>query len=597
MNAEHDADVSTMIFDQAACAPGAVAVVENESRVRYGDFAARASRLARHLQAQGVGPDSLVAVVLDRSVDQLVAAVAVLAAGGAYVPLDPSYPTERLSFMLADTAATVLVTRSDVPVPFLQSEIRRVTLDSDAELIDGYPSTPPIHLAGPDHLAYVIYTSGSTGRPKGALNTRKGLASQFMWMQEAYRLAASDVVLQKTPVGFDVSLLECYWALSAGACTVVAGPGEHQDPGRLAELISEHGVTVSHFVPSMLAVFLDTADLSACNSLRQVIVSGEALPADLARRFFASGLRAELDNLYGPAEAAIHVTRWRCRRDWDESSVPIGWPVPGASVLVLDDRGEPARVGVEGELYLGGVQVGRGYLGQPVLTNERFVPDPYASNDGARMYRTGDRAKLRPDGALDFIGRLDDQVKIHGVRIELGEIEAALASQDGVDRCAVTVSRVRLQTSITAYVVGDADPGTIKARLAKMLPAPMVPTHIVQLDELPLSVNGKLDRNALLDPDVSIADGRANGKSSFMQSYRNESSADSEIIQEIIAIWGKVLDREDIAAESDFFEMGGDSLAAVRAVMALRRKLRLAIPVRLFYEHSTVASLAEQLSK
>ena len=464
-------DVAELIFLRAAATPQAVAVSQDGGEVSYEEFAARAARLAHHLRTLGVCPETLVAVALDRSADQLIAAVAVLAAGGAYVPLDPSYPAQRLSFMLADAGAPVLISRADAEGGIPAAATATVLLDADADLLASYPATPPEQVAGLDHLAYVIYTSGSTGQPKGAMNTRRGLSNRLAWMQETYRLTADDVVLQKTPVGFDVSVWECYWALLAGARTVVAGPDGHRDPSYLAELVAEHKVTVAHFVPSMLQVFLDIADLSQCQSLRQIVVSGEILSAELQRRFFASGLRAELDNLYGPAEAAIDVTRWRCRRDWAELTVPIGGPVANTSTYVLDDHAEPLPDGVEGELCLGGVQVGRGYLRQPALTAERFVPDPFSVTPGARMYRTGDRAQWRPDGALDFHGRLDDQVKIRGVRIELGEIEAVLAGQPGVRGCAAAVAGDGAGARLVVYVVGDASAQELRAGLARTLPS------------------------------------------------------------------------------------------------------------------------------
>ncbi len=398
------------------------------------------------------------------------------------------------------------------------------------------------------------------------MNTRAGLANQLSWMQETYQLTTHDVVLQKTPVGFDVSLWECYWPLLNGALTVVAGPGEHQDPARLVVLISTFGVTVAQFVPSTLAVFLDAADVAACGTLRQVLLIGEALPAELARRFFGTGLTAELDNLYGPAEAAVSATRWRCRRDWAEPVVPIGRPVTGTTALVIDADGEAAPVGVEGELHLGGVQVGRGYLRRPGLTAERFCPIGSTAAAGARMYRTGDRARLRADGELEFLGRLDDQVKLRGVRIELGEVEAAIDGIAGVRRCAVIVNGEGPRATLVAYVVGAAEPDAIRARLAELLPAAMVPSVIVPLAALPLSVNGKLDRKALPEPDLEPG---------------------------IAEAWAEVLGVPVDVARSDLAGLGVNSLDVTRVVSRVRARYAPGLSFREAFEARNVRELAE----
>jgi amino acid adenylation domain-containing protein len=586
MSTASNGDVSELVFRQARLTPEALAVADGEERISFSDFAARASRLAQYLRAMGVGPDILVAVALDRSADQLVAAVAVLAAGGAYVPIDPSYPAERVSFILSDAQPHILITRSDAAVFAVGNQVIKLAIDADMAVLDGYPSTPPEQTAGPDHLAYVIYTSGSTGRPKGAMNTRGGLANQLLWMQETYQLTTSDVVLQKTPVGFDVSLWECYWPLVSGSLTVVAGAGEHQDPGRLVELISRFGVTVAQFVPSTLAVFLDTANLAACDTLRQVLLIGEALPADLARRFFSSGLTAELDNLYGPAEAAVAVTRWRCRRDWTELTVPIGRPVTGTTALVIDADGEVAPVGVEGELHLGGVQVGRGYLRRPMLTAERFGPIRSAA-DGARMYRTGDRARLRQDGELEFLGRLDDQVKVRGVRIELGEVEAAIASIAGVRRCAVTVRGKGPRAMLVAYVVGEHHPDAIRVRLAEMLPASMVPSVFVPLTVLPLSANGKLDRKALPEPPADC------GPSELSAPVLDEPRDQDDPEPGIAEAWAEVLGVPVDVAHKDLVGLGVNSLDVARVLARIRARYAPGLSFREAFEARNVRELAD----
>jgi amino acid adenylation domain-containing protein len=496
------AELGALILSRAARTPEATAVVCGEAQVTYREFAERGCRLANHLRAVGVLPDTVVAVALDRSADQLIAAFAVLLAGGAYMPLDPSHPAERLAGMLADARAPVLVTRSDRLGTLVGKAAVTVLTDLDGEEISARPSTAPGPLAGPGDLAYVIFTSGSTGRPKGAMNTRAALLNRLLWAQEIFRLTPQDTVLQKTPVGFDVAVWEIFWPLLAGARIVVARPEGHRDPQYLEEMICRYQVTLTHFVPSMLWVFLEGADLSRCGSLRQVLVSGEALTAGLQQVFLDSCLRSELDNLYGPAEAGIDVTRWNCRRDEDGPAVPIGWPCDGVDIHLLDADGHPVARDAEGEIYIGGIQVGRGYLRQPAHTAERFVPDPFGAVPGACLYRTGDRGRRRPDGALEFLGRTDDQVKLHGVRIEPGEIEAVLSAQPEVRACAVAVRGQGTDAALVAYVVGQAEAPRLRHALAQTLPPTMIPTRYIRLDQLPLSVNGKLDRRRLPDPDA-----------------------------------------------------------------------------------------------
>lgn len=573
-------DFTTVIVDQARATPAAIAITDGSLDLTFGEFVDRAARLASYLRDLGVGPEVRVGVMLDRSVDQLLALTAVMFSGGAYVPLDPSYPVARIKYMLDDVRAPVVIGRQAL---LEEVDASTVLVDRDAARIAACQPMQPLP-ADPGHLAYVIYTSGSTGRPKGAMNTRAGLANRLRWMQQYYRLGPKDVVLQKTPVGFDVSVVECFLGLMAGARTVVAEPDGHRDPDYLADLIRRHGVTVAHFVPSMLSVFLDAANLSGCGSLRQVVVSGEALSAQLARRFFASGLDAALDNLYGPAEAAVDVTQWHCQPDWDESSVPIGTAVPQTNTYVLDDQGRPVPAGHVGELYIGGVQVGRGYHGRPELTAERFVPDPFSDIPGARMYRTGDRVRIRADGALDFLGRFDHQVKLRGVRIELGEIEAVLTDIPGVRAAAVAARGDGDSAHLAAYVVGDVPEHTLRERLATMLPETMVPTTYVAMDALPLSANGKLDRCALPNPpEVHAHEGSAGPQGATEQA--------------VAAIWREVLELAAVARGTDFTALGGTSLHAARILSRLRARHAVSLTMSEFFAAGTVAAVAAALDR
>ncbi|WP_055696830.1 non-ribosomal peptide synthetase [Streptomyces silaceus] len=456
-----DRPLHDLIADQARRTPHAPALVFDGESVDYAELDRRADLLAHWLRRRGAGPGTFVAVCAERSVELVVALLGVLKSGAAYVPVDPDYPARRRAFMLADTAPGIVLTQERLVADLPPTDAEVVALDTRwAEITEG-PEGPVAHGAGPDDLAYMIYTSGSTGQPKGVLNTHRGIVNRLLWMQDRYRLDGTDRVLQKTPFSFDVSVWEFFWPLLTGATLVVAGPDEHKDPARLAEVIHKERVTTCHFVPSMLQVFLAQDGLAEhCADLRRVVCSGEALPFALQERFFARLPRTELHNLYGPTEAAVDVTAWQCVPGDERGIVPIGRPIANTRVLVLDERLDPVPVGVVGELHIGGVQVARGYHNRPDLTEERFIPDPFGA-EGERLYKTGDLARLLPDGAVEYRGRADFQVKVRGIRIEPGEVEAALTQHPDVLEAAVVTrddSRDPDHKQLVAYVVPAAAP-------------------------------------------------------------------------------------------------------------------------------------------
>ncbi|MFI7118871.1 non-ribosomal peptide synthase/polyketide synthase [Amycolatopsis sp. NPDC049868] len=531
---------------QVARTPDAPAVVFEGTELSYVEFDARANRLARWLVEQGVGAESVVAVSLPRSVDLVVALYAVHKAGGAYLPVDRDYPADRIAFMLADAAPAVVL--DELPV------------------LDGYSAERLGRIVDPSSPAYVIYTSGSTGRPKGVVVPHAGIVNRLLWMQDEFALTADDRVLQKTPSSFDVSVWEFFWPLIAGATLVVAKPEGHKDPAYLAELIRIAGITTVHFVPSMLALFLESAE---CTGLRRVICSGEALPSELAAR-----VDVPLYNLYGPTEASVDVTAWRAGAQ-TTPSVPIGRPVWNTRTYVLDARLNLVPPGVPGELYLAGVQLARGYLARPGLTAERFVADPFGG-PGERMYRTGDLARWSDDGVLEFLGRVDDQVKIRGFRVELGEVEAALTASESVTRAVVVAREDRL----VAYVVGSAD--GLREAVAAKLPDHMVPSAFVVLDEIPLTPNGKLDRKALPAPEFATTEGREPRNS------REEA---------LCALFADVLGVERVGIDDGFFALGGHSLLVMRLVSRISASLGATVTVRDVFDAPTVAALAERLAE
>ncbi|MCO8171818.1 amino acid adenylation domain-containing protein, partial [Pseudomonas sp. 21LCFQ02] len=482
--------IHELIEQQVVKTPDATALVFAEQSLSYAELNRRANRLAHRLRGLGVGPDVLVGIAVERSIEMVVGLLAILKAGGAYVPLDPEYPQERLTYMIEDSGVQLLLTQGHLRLPVAVG-VQTLDLDLDLDLEPGTEAehNPQVAVA-PENLAYVIYTSGSTGRPKGAGNRHSALVNRLCWMQQAYGLEATDSVLQKTPFSFDVSVWEFFWPLLTGARLVMAAPGDHRDPGRLVELITGEQITTLHFVPSMLQAFLQDAGVAQCRSLKRIVCSGEALPADAQQQVFAKLPGAALYNLYGPTEAAIDVTHWTCREE-GRDSVPIGEPIGNLSCYILDAELQAVPVGVLGELYLGGAGLARGYHRRPGLTAERFAVSPYG--DGERLYRTGDLARYRADGVIEYAGRIDHQVKLRGLRIELGEIEARLLELEWVREAVVSVLDGK---QLVGYVVLARDVEQWQAALAQHLgrglPEYMVPSQWLALEQLPLSPNGKL---------------------------------------------------------------------------------------------------------
>nr|WP_314544307.1 non-ribosomal peptide synthetase [uncultured Pseudomonas sp.] len=555
--------VQRLIEVQVRRTPNAQALVFGAQTLSYTQLNARANRLAHRLIQAGVAPDVLVGVAMERSIEMVVALLAVLKAGGAYVPLDPDYPRERLAYMLQDSNVPLLLTQAHLlqALP-VSAPSHCLVVEPDDHWLSEYADTDPDVAVDAENLAYVIYTSGSTGQPKGAGNRHCALTNRLLWMQQAYTLGAEDTVLQKTPFSFDVSVWEFFWPLMTGARLVVAAPGDHRDPSKLVGLINRHQVTTLHFVPSMLHAFLQDSQVASCQGLRRIICSGEALPVGVQQHVFAELPNTGLFNLYGPTEAAIDVTHWTCV-DEHRDSVPIGRPISNLRTYVLDAQLQPVAVGVAGELYLGGVGLARSYHRRPSLTAERFVPCPF--QPGTRLYRTGDRVRQRRDGVIEYIGRLDHQVKLRGLRIELGEIEARLLEHPLVREASVQVHGGKF---LVGYLVLQdstlAWRDVLSTHLLAHVPDYMVPAQWVLLDHMPLSPNGKLDRKALPAPDSNLHE-------------RHFVAARNTLEQTLVAIWREVLELEQVSVEDNFFELGGHSLL----VLMLKERIRKAVGVEL----------------
>ncbi|WP_426172795.1 amino acid adenylation domain-containing protein [Pseudomonas sp. DWRC1-1] len=572
--------VHQLIEQQAARTPHAPALVFAEQRLSYAELNRRANRLAHRLIEAGVGPDVLVGLAVERSIEMVVGLLAVLKAGGAYVPLDPEYPRDRLAYMLDDSGVKLLLTQAhlleQLPIP---QGLNSLVLGEAT--FEGYSDANPQIVVHGENLAYVIYTSGSTGQPKGAGNRHSALANRLHWMQEAYGLDVSDTVLQKTPFSFDVSVWEFFWPLMTGSRLVVAAPGDHRDPAKLIKLINQEQVTTLHFVPSMLQAFLQDPTVATCHTLHRIVCSGEALPVDAQQQVFAKLPQAGLYNLYGPTEAAIDVTHWTCV-DEGRDAVPIGRPIANLGCYILDSNFEPVPVGVLGELYLGGIGLARGYHRRPALTAERFVAHPFVK--GERLYRTGDLARYREDGVIEYAGRIDHQVKLRGLRIELGEIEARLLEHDWVRETAVlAVDGKYLVGYLVLQNTGDDWRDVLSAHLAQQLPDYMVPAQWMLLEQMPLSPNGKLDRKALPKADSSLQ-------------AREYVAPNSELEQQIAAIWADVLDVERVGLHDNFFELGGHSLLATQVVVRLREQLHAEFDVKSIFTTPTLADFSAHVA-
>ncbi|MFC0268729.1 non-ribosomal peptide synthetase [Kushneria aurantia] len=580
--------MATLFERRVAATPHHVALRADGETLDYAALGARVEALATHLRRAGVLPGEAVGVLLPRSLDMQVALLAIHHVGAAWLPLPLAYPDARLAEMVERATPRLVLTHNAESARL--SGAPAIQLDAPplaAELATAGAPLKPLASDDPRRApalaAYILFTSGSTGRPKGVVVEQHAIVNRLLWMQGAYALDVGDRVLQKTPNGFDVSVWEFLWPMIGGASLVMAQEAGHRDPRYLIDTVIAEAVTTLHFVPSMLALWLaelSAADTARMTALRQVFVSGEALTGELVRRFFARLPSVELHNLYGPTEAAVDVSAHRCTpQDGALAGVPIGAPIWNTRLHVLDERLQPLPPGVSGELYIAGRNLSRGYLGQPELTAERFVEQP-ALAPYSRLYRSGDLARWRADGELEYLGRLDHQVKLRGQRLELGEIEAALLCCDAIAQVAVDVQGSAGEARLVAWVVAAAgfevEPETLKRELAARLPDYMVPGVFVPLTALPLSANGKLDRKALpAPPQQAVGAG-------LPATPRQ---------QQIAELFAEVLGLARVGVEDNFFDLGGHSLSAVELVRRLNQTLGSALTVAALFEAPTVMAL------
>ncbi|HEX8472730.1 MAG TPA: amino acid adenylation domain-containing protein, partial [Pyrinomonadaceae bacterium] len=577
--------------EQAARTPDASALIFEDERLTYRELNTRANRLAQHLISLGVGAEVSVGICMERSLEMVIALFAIMKAGGAYVPLEPDYPRERLSYMLKDADVRVLLTEQKFAGRLPEHAAQIVDIDAERDVISRQSERNPSSGVVAANLIYIIYTSGSTGRPKGVMVPHRGVCNCLLWMQQRHRLTETDRVLFKAPLGFDASVWELFWPLLLGAGVVVARAGEQRDSAYLVELIARQRVTTVHFVPSMFQVFLEEKGLESCDALTRVICGGEALPLATAERFYQR-LNGELHNFYGPTETSIGSIDWTCHPNIKHRTVPIGRPIANTECYLLDANLQPVPLGVSGELYTGGVGVARGYLGLPALTAEKFIPHPFSREPGARLYKSGDMARRLSDGNIEFLGRVDHQVKLRGLRIELGEIETALGRHPSVRDVVVVVREdVPGDKRLVAYLVwqrGAAAMSNSEMRrfLKETLPDFMLPSAFVTLDEIPFTHNVKIDLRALPAPGET--------RLATDKSYAAPRTPTEELLA---SIWTKVLGVERVGIDDNFFELGGHSLLATQVMSRVRETFQVELPLRHLFESPTVTELARRIEQ
>ncbi len=577
--------IHELFEEQVEKTPDALAVVFADKKLTYQELNIKANQLAHHLQKLGVAPDILVGICVERSLEMVVGLLGILKAGGAYVPLDPAYPSERLAFMLSDAGISLLLTQKHLQDVLPQTSAQTVCLDQDRDTIAQHSNDTPNSTVQPQNLAYVIYTSGSTGQPKGVMIPHHAIYNHMVWMQTEFPITPSDRVLQKTPFSFDASVWEFYAPLLAGGQLILAKPSGHQDSAYLLELIAQQQVSIVQFVPSQLRSLLAEQKLHTCHSLRRVFCGGEALAVDLQESFFSILPNVELCNLYGPTEATIDTTYWRCQPLDEQRVVPIGKAIANAQIYLLDSHLQLVPVGVPGEIYIGGDGLARGYLNQSELTAQKFIVNPFEKAEGSLLYKTGDLARYLPDGNIEFLGRIDNQVKLRGFRIELAEIEAQLSQHPGVRQNVVVVREdFPSQQRLVAYIVSHQQhfPTVTELRgfLKQTLPDYMVPSVFIQLDALPLLPNGKVDHKSLPIPDTNRPE------------LTGDFVAPRDFIEEkLVQIWGEVLRVENIGIYDNFFELGGDSILSLQAI-AKANQAGLQLTPKQIFEYQTIAELA-----
>ena len=581
-----DKTLVDLFEEQVAKTPDSIAVVLEEQQFTYRELNERSNQFGHYLRGKGIKEETLVPICLDRSLEMIVGILGIVKAGGAYVPIDPDYPEDRIRYMLKDTGAVIAVCNQNcISKLAMVNGLDVIAIDTEWPVISQQPLSNVQTNLTPNNLAYVIYTSGSTGKPKGVMNEHAGVVNRLLWAQDYYGLTSKDAVLQKTTFCFDVSVWELFWPLLVGSRLVFAKPEGHKDADYLKHIIGTQNITMLHFVPSMLGVFLSGLQPGECKGLKKVLCSGEALKQSQVALFIEKLPEVELHNLYGPTEAAIDVTYWSLSNKREAPLVvPIGKPVSNTSIYILDAGNSLVPLGAIGEINIGGVQVARGYLNRPELSAEKFVSDPFRA--AMKMYRTGDLGRWLHDGNIEYMGRMDEQVKIRGYRIELGEIENVLQQSSIVSQSVVVAKEDKQGINrLVAYIVanGSFDKEEIQDYLNTKLPEYMVPALWVVLEDLPLTPNGKINRKALPDPGISGL---------MVNEYV---APKNEVEKALVEIWQDLLGVERIGIHDNFFELGGHSLLTMRVVSLIRKELDVELAISTFFELGTIEKIASYI--
>ena len=588
-----DVCIHRLFERQVQKTPQAIAVITENTKFTYQQLNRQANRLAYQLSALGVGPNHLVGICVERSLDMVVGLLAILKAGGAYVPIDPDYPTERIEFILRDTQVKVLLSQTHLEPTLTNclSGQQTTLICLDRDRWTNMRSCPdPKKTVGTDNLMYVMYTSGSTGRPKGVMIPHHGICNQLHWRQTTFALNAEDRVLQNISFSFDPSVWQIFWPLVVGAQLVLPNSKGHQDVTYLVQLITEQAISVIALVPSLLRVLLEHPALEQCQTLRHIFCGGEVLPLDLRQQFFQRfmGISARLHNVYGPTETSIDATYWTCEQTNNSPIAPIGYPITNTQIHILDNDQQPTEVGQIGEIYIGGAGLAQGYLNRPDLTTARFS---LSSVDQSRIYRTGDLGKYLPNGMVQFLGRVDQQVKIRGFRIELGEIESCLDQHPAIAQSAVTAWEFAPgQKRLLAYFVSrdtmSVDVTRLRNWLQERLPDYMIPAIFMPLASFPLNTNGKLDRKALPTP-ISQHTYVANEGASLQDEWQLQ----------LAKLWCQVLGVSTVAQTDNFFELGGDSLLATQLATRIEKTFKHPFSVANLFQASTLSQMATLIQK
>ncbi|MCW5313968.1 amino acid adenylation domain-containing protein [Nostoc sp. KVJ3] len=578
-----DKCIHQLFEEQVKLTPDAVAVIFEGQFLTFQELNERANQLAHYLREKGVDIEVLVGIFVARSLEMVIGILGILKAGGAYVPLDYSYPVDRLAYMLSDAAVSILLTQQSLVDSLPENQAEVVCLDRDWQIITNYSQQNPDSQVTSENLAYVIYTSGSTGKPKGVMNIHRGICNNLLRTIDSYPLTPKDRILQITPFSFDVSVWEIFWSLTSGATLIVAKPEGHKNIAYLINLIAQEQVTQINFVPSMLRAFIQEVNSEDCHCLQRVFCGGEALSYELTQRFFEH-FNCELYNFYGPTETAVDATFWQCTLQSNYQIIPIGRPIANTQIYILDHHLQPVPIGIAGELHIGGIPLARGYLNRPELTAQKFIDNPFSNG---KLYKTGDLARYLPDGNIEFLGRIDNQVKLRGLRIELGEIESVLDTHPQIEQTAVILREdIADSQRLVAYIVSknhSFTPGDFRRFLQHKLPGYMIPSAFVMLSDLPLNPNGKIDHKQLPKPDeISIVE-------SLYLAPRNQ----TESI--LVNIWQKVLQISKLGVNDNFFDLGGHSLQAMNLMALIYQELEIEIPLSIIYEKSTVAELSKYI--